>query len=225
MGLDLELVGAVREVQVGEEPPRASTPTTLRLRDSHHALARLLSRGVDETTCSHMTGYALSRISALKRDPLFIELMTAYRIDARDVQRDLEAMWLGIAQDYAQHAHERLHDSPDEVSVQTALDAFKVFADRAGFSPIARSDNRNVNINIGDRLDRARARYNPPNPSNPTQAGASPTVITQSPQSPQDTTNGTQPSTSTSSLTHSTVHQGVTRPATPGRMRPLPDED
>jgi len=222
MGLDLELVGAVREVQVGEEPPRASTPTTLRLRDSHHALARLLSRGVDETTCSHMTGYALSRISALKRDPLFIELMTAYRIDARDVQRDLEAMWLGIAQDYAQHAHERLHDSPDEVSVQTALDAFKVFADRAGFSPIARSDNRNVNINIGDRLDRARARYNPPNPS---QAGASPDYRTQPPTIDHQSTNASQPSTSASSLPHSTVHQGTVQPATPGRMRPLPDED
>jgi len=47
------------------------------------------------------------------------------------------------------------------------LDVFKAFADRAGFAPISRSVNKNLNHNIGERLDRAR--------------GTRPTVIDQEP--------------------------------------------
>jgi len=161
MGLDLELCGVVRDIRDGEVAPTAATPRITRLRDSHHAVARLLARGVDETEISHITGYALSRISSLKRDPLFAELITAYRYEQRDTQRDLEAMWLGIATDYGQHIHERLMDNPEEVPIGTALDVFKAFADRAGMAPISRSVSKNVNLNIGERLDQARSRRSP----------------------------------------------------------------
>ena len=156
VGLDLELCGVVREVTVGDAVPKGAPPAVSRLRDSHHALARLLARGLNETECSHITGYALSRISSLKRDPLFSELIAAYRLEGRDAQRDLEAMWLGVAVDYGQHIHEQLLDNPEGVPIGVALDVFKAFADRAGMAPVTRSVNNNLNLNIGDRLDRAR---------------------------------------------------------------------
>jgi hypothetical protein len=158
VGLDLELCGVVREVTPGDVVPRGAAPAVTRLRDSHHAAARLIARGLNETEISHITGYALSRISSLKRDPLFAELVDAYRLDQRDTQRDLEAMWLGVAADYGQHIHEQLLDNPDGVPIGVALDVFKAFADRAGMSPVTRSVNNNLNVNIGDRLDRARSR-------------------------------------------------------------------
>ena len=156
MGLDLELCGVVREVAVGEVVPKGSAPAVARLRDSHHALARLLARGLNETEASHLTGYALSRISSLKRDPLFAELCEAYRLEQRDAARDLEALWLGVATDYGQHIHEALLDNPESVPIAVALDVFKAFADRAGMAPVSRSVNKNLNLNIGERLDRAR---------------------------------------------------------------------
>ncbi len=162
MGLDLELCGVVRDIENGESVPTASTPRIARLRDSHHAVARLLARGVMETEISHITGYALSRIASLKRDPLFAELIQAYRLEQRDTQRDLEAMWLGVATDYGQHIHERLLDNPDKVPIGTALEVFKAFADRAGMAPISRSVSKNVTLNIGERLDAARSRRPPP---------------------------------------------------------------
>lgn len=162
MGLDLELCGVVREVAAGEVVPKGSAPAVSRLRDSHHAAARLLARGLNETEVAHITGYALSRISSLKRDPLFAELIEAYRYEHRDNARDLEAMWLGIATDYGQHIHETLLDNPESVPVSVALDVFKAFADRAGMAPVSRSVNKNLNLNIGDRLDAARTRRPPP---------------------------------------------------------------
>lgn len=156
--LDLELAGVVREVAEGEAPPpaRAATPATLR--DSHHQVARLVARGLRDQDISHLTGYALSRLSTLKHCPAFQELVAAYRYDQADVARELEAMYLGVAGDAAQIVHERLLDSSDEVSTAQALEIFKVFADRGGMAPVSRSVNKNVNLNIGARLDAARAR-------------------------------------------------------------------
>ena len=167
VGLDLELCGVVREVKAGDVVPRGTPPAVTRLRDSHHAAARLIARGLNETEVSHLTGYALSRISSLKRDPLFAELVEAYRLEQREAQRDLEALWLGVATDYGQHIHEALLDNPEAVPVSVALDVFKAFADRAGMAPVSRSVNKNLNLNIGERLDRAR--------------GTRPTVIDQEP--------------------------------------------
>jgi len=156
VGLDLELCGVVRDVVAGDAVPKGAPPAVARLRDSHHALARLLARGMNETEASHLTGYALSRISSLKRDPLFAQLCEAYRLEQREAQRDLEAMWLGVAADYGQHIHEALLDAPESVPVSVALDVFKAFADRAGMAPVSRSVTKNLNLNIGERLDRAR---------------------------------------------------------------------
>jgi hypothetical protein len=156
VGLDLELCGVVREVTAGDVVPRGAPPAVARLRDSHHTAARLLARGLNETEVSHLTGYALSRISSLKRDPLFAQLCEAYRLEQREAQRDLEALWLGVATDYGQHIHEALLDNPEAVPIAVALDVFKAFADRAGMAPVSRSVNKNLNLNIGERLDRAR---------------------------------------------------------------------
>lgn len=158
MGLDLELAGVVREIVEGEDVPCAAPPQITKLRDSHHAVARLLARGLHEHQIASITGYAISRIASLKRDPLFATLIESYRIDQRDTQRDLEAMYLGYANDFGQRAHEILLDTPEEVSLETALHAFKTFADRGGMAPVSKSINKNITMNIGERLDAARQR-------------------------------------------------------------------
>lgn len=158
MGLELEIIGAVREVQVEEAVP-AARPTLVKvLRDSHHAVARLCARGLRQEEICHITGYTISRLSTLQRDPSFQELVARYRYEQADVQADLEARYLGIANDFAQHVHEKLLDDPEEVSLAQALEVFKTFADRGGMAPVTRSVNKNFNLNIGERLDAARRR-------------------------------------------------------------------
>lgn len=66
-------------------PPLNSTaPSIQSLRATHHQLAQLLVRGTSESEASLITGYSLSRISILKSDPTFAELLANY-----SVQRDL----------------------------------------------------------------------------------------------------------------------------------------
>lgn len=157
MPLDLEVAGAVRELRA-EERAVNTTPVVKRLRDSHHAVAKLLARGMTPTQVSLQTGYAPSRISTLQNDPAFQEMLAFYRQDNEAVAEAVEAQFLGVAMDAKQAIQERLLDEGEEVSLTTLNEIFKTFADRAGYAPIQRSISKNVNLNIGERLDAARKR-------------------------------------------------------------------
>ena len=63
--------------------PKAALPCG-RAWEGQQGVARLLARGLNETEASHLTGYALSRISSLKRDPLFAHYAEAYRLQQRE---------------------------------------------------------------------------------------------------------------------------------------------
>lgn len=156
VGLDLEIAGAVRDLAEGEVGERPGVKLK-RLRDSHHAVARMYVQGLTDAQISLQTGYALSRLSALKHDPSFIELLVAYRQDARAVSQSIEDKMLMMFGDFLQATHEDLLDD-EEIPFVQKLEAVKLLADRTGFSPVTRSVNKNVNVNIGERLDAARKR-------------------------------------------------------------------
>jgi len=80
--LAIEIVRALspEDVPLLSKPPAVGSqaPTIQALRASHHQLAQLLARGMPATEASLVTGYSLSRISILKSDPTFIELLANY---------------------------------------------------------------------------------------------------------------------------------------------------
>ena len=158
MPLDLDLIGATREVAAEERPEPGKAPLVKRLRDSHHAVARLLAHGLTEAQVSLQTGYSLSRLSTLKHDPSFVELLHFYRRDHEQVALDTMARFHQVAMDAAQVVQERLLDEGEEMPIGEAREIFKVFADRAGFAPVQHTVNKNLNLNIGERLDAARRR-------------------------------------------------------------------
>jgi hypothetical protein len=156
MALDLEIVGEVRDLT--EADTSVNAPVSLkRLRDSHHAVARLLAKGLTPAQVSLQTGYALSRISVLQRDPTFRELMTFYRRDEDAARIEYEAQMELVSRDYLQAIHEDLHDDVQMTTMEKA-EIWKLVTDRAGFAPISRSVNKNLNLNIGDRMDAVKAR-------------------------------------------------------------------
>lgn len=156
MGLDLEIAGVVRDLQEGEvgERPRVSLK---RLRDSHHAVARMMALGLTEAQVSLQTGYALSRLSVLKQDKSFAELVEFYRRDKDSVSESIEDKMMLMLRDFMQAAHEELLDD-EEIPFPQKLEALKLLADRTGFAPVQRSITKNLNVNIGERLDAARKR-------------------------------------------------------------------
>lgn len=60
--------------------PLGSSPIPIQaLRASHHQLAQLIAQGRPDTEVSLITGYSQSRISILKKDPSFAELLAGYK--------------------------------------------------------------------------------------------------------------------------------------------------
>jgi hypothetical protein len=155
MALDLEIAG---EVTVLDAPSaeRAEARPLVRLRDSHHAVARLIAHGLRPYEVSAQTGYSLSRLSALRADPSFQELVTFYAASGAEVRADMQALMEGYSRDALQAWHEKLLDHPEDLDAAELREFAKMTADRAGYAPVQRSVNKNLNLNIAQRLDARR---------------------------------------------------------------------
>ena len=85
----------VRDLTESDLTIPATVPTTSpplnKIRDRHHALARVLATGTSEGEASIVTGYSLSRISILKADPQFQQLLDFYRDTSTEVVADFRA--------------------------------------------------------------------------------------------------------------------------------------
>lgn len=127
-----------------------------RLTDRHHALARCIATGMSAEEAALCTGYTPSRISVLKGDPAFEELVAFYRSDKANLVQDLGDRMASIALDTAAELHERLSENPASFDVPALLSTLGLTADRTGFGPKATTVN--VNVNLGDRLKSARER-------------------------------------------------------------------
>jgi hypothetical protein len=146
---DLALLATERDIQ----------PTHVqRLTSRHHALARCIATGMSATEAALCTGYTASRISVMKDDPAFNELIAFYQSDKANLVHDLADKMAAIAKDTADTLHERLTDAPESFSNNELQKQLKIVADRTGHGPASRNTNVNINMNLGDRLKVARER-------------------------------------------------------------------
>jgi hypothetical protein len=138
------------------------------LRERHHALARCLSRGASDADAAAMTGYTVSRISILRSDPTFAELMAHYQGVKDFAFADFQERASAVAIDSLNIIADRIEEDPEAISTGQALEIVKQLADRTGHSPLTRTQNTNVNVDLTARLTAARNRvaaaYNVPDP-------------------------------------------------------------
>ncbi len=136
---------------------RGIKPTSVqRITDRHHALARCLASGMSITESCLVTGYTPSRISVLRGDPAFEELIAFYRNDKAKTVLDYQEK-LAIARNMATDGLiDRMEEKPEAFSAGDYLDIIKTSADRTGHGP--KQTNVNVNVNLGDRMKAARER-------------------------------------------------------------------
>lgn len=139
---DIEEIGT-KEVGVSAPPPISQ------LRDSHHEVARLMAQGFRQVDISRKTGYSQSRLSVLKNDPAFSELVESYREVVEEVFIDTNHKLKSLTDDGISIMHERLLDDPDSISDTLLLDLIKAVADRAGFAPVSKSLNLNATLDGG----------------------------------------------------------------------------
>jgi hypothetical protein len=133
-------------------------PGIKQLRDSHHALARILALGTHPAEASLITGYSLSRISILQSDPTFRELLEFYRGRKDEVVADVIGRMSAVHLEALAELQERLHDTAEQFTPGMLLEIVKTLADRTGYGPTSKNTQVNVNIDIAGRLERARQR-------------------------------------------------------------------
>ena len=169
LDLDIKLVGraakplgaeTVRELTSSDlallATERGVKPTALtRISDRHHALARCLAVGMNTTQICLITGYTPSRISILKGDPAFEELIQFYRENSAEDTLDYQKK-ATLARNMATDLLiERMDEEPDKIDAATL---HKISKDNAAITGHGPKSNVNVNVSFGDRLGRARER-------------------------------------------------------------------
>lgn len=136
-----------------------TAPGLVKIRDSHHALARVLATGMREQEAAAITGYSASRISILKADPQFAELLEFYRGQSQDVVADFRTRMVNMGLDALQELHERLDASPEKFSEGLLTQIVKEIADRTGHAPQRGPTNvTQINVGLSDKMAAARER-------------------------------------------------------------------
>lgn len=149
-------------VEKGSKPPALK-----RIRDAHHSIARLVSEGRPAAEISAITGYSQSRLSILKSDPAFAELVEFYRGAQNEVHADVTIRLQQALLNSIEIMNEKLEDTPaDEIKFKELRENIKVLADRTGFGP-AKTTQVDVRIGFADRLEAARARMRDVTPAVP----------------------------------------------------------
>lgn len=157
--------GTARELSAADlallASERGVKPTGIsQLRERHHALARCLAGGMSNSEASVITGYDPSRISILKADPLFQALVQDYKTMSTAVTADFVERTNVLALTAVNRMQEALENEETPPSLAQTLEIAKYAADRTGNAPTTKTQNLNVNVNLGDRLRAARERSN-----------------------------------------------------------------
>lgn len=135
-------------------------PILKRLTDMHHGIARLVAQGEAGYAIAMATGYSESRISILKSDPAFQELVAHYREETEGVRsafaidraRKMEA----LHSDVVESMHEDVLN--DILTPIEKVHYARFAADRTGFGPATKNQNTNLNIDLADTLAEGRRR-------------------------------------------------------------------
>lgn len=158
--LTAEVLGELtdEDIVLLETSALGTEPTTVKkIRDSHHWLARLLAEGKKDAEASAITGYSVSRISILKSDPAFQEVLQHYRDIREEVFVDVVERFKVLALDATGELQDRLSEEPDGFSNGQLLDVLKAVGDRAGYAPVQKSQTMiGIGIIPSDRLQKLK---------------------------------------------------------------------
>jgi hypothetical protein len=151
---DIGKLWALRENDLQEGYTQSTS--VLKIRETHHALARLVADGRKIVEIAAITGYAPTYINMLKSDPAFKNLVDHYKEAISEVYVTVHERMASLSMLAAEELQERLTEAPEEFSRRELLEVVEKTADRTGFGP--RTTQVNVNLDLADRLQKARSR-------------------------------------------------------------------
>lgn len=131
--------------------------TLRRLSSRHRELARRIAAGASVQEAALATGLTPTRVSQLKADPTFMDLVEHVHLEVQGQFMGIHEKLAAVAEEGLDVLAERLEEAPEEFSVGEIITVVKMGADRTGHGP-SRQETKNINFNFGDRLDEARRR-------------------------------------------------------------------
>lgn len=158
--VEFEVLGELTELDLSllDTEKGSKAPALKRLSERHHALARLIADGMKLGEAGMICGYDASRVSILRDDPTFKELVEFY-------QREKERVYYGMHETIATAGKmawdliiEKMDDSPDKVKMAEAIEIAKAASDRSGHGPQSSSTQLNIHVGLGAKLEEARRR-------------------------------------------------------------------
>jgi len=125
----------------------------VKLRNTHHMLARLLAEGRPNEECSLITGYTPNRISVLKQDPAFQELVIYYEGQVKVQFLDVHARLAALGMATVDELQQRLEDDPSAFKNRELMELAQMLLDRTVAPAAAGRGGSNgtgpgLNINI-----------------------------------------------------------------------------
>lgn len=131
------------------------------LKDSHHMLARLFAIGLTNGEVAERAGYSISRVSILRNDPLFNELVQGYIAMVDDQFIESVDEYFRLAEAARIKSMRMINDKLDteeDLSISELMKIHDSAADRTGYPK--RTVATNINIDFAARLDQAISRSN-----------------------------------------------------------------
>jgi hypothetical protein len=126
----VELVRVLREEdlpQLHHPPPQGTTAPSLKaVQHQHHQIAQLLAQGMKQVQVSLVTGISQSRISILKGDPTFQELMAYYSSQRELVFVDVLEKMKVLGLSSLDEMQRRLDEAPEDLSNRELMELTKL---------------------------------------------------------------------------------------------------
>ena len=118
-----------------------------KIRDVHHQIARMLAAGFKNVEISQVTGITPQRVTQLKNDPAFIELLEFYRDNESEVFADLISRIKNLSTDALDKLHERIVEDPNQVTTRELIEVVKAGYDRSGHGPQSKVEHTGQVLN------------------------------------------------------------------------------
>jgi hypothetical protein len=115
-----------RQAEGAKGIPRIKT-----LRYNHHLLAKAVASGKSLLECSQMCGLTVGRISDLKNDPAFQELVSFYAEELNEVYVDVHQRMAALGTSVLEELQERFEAEPEKFTKRELMDLFTTMADRS----------------------------------------------------------------------------------------------
>jgi len=122
-----------------------------RIRDHHHLIARLVAEGKRTTDIANEVGLSISRVSILKGDPTFKQLVEMYRMNynqlADAAYADVKKKAAILEMESIEHRLDQYYEDPDSISAAEAR------ADGAWARSIIDSDRIGKSVSVHGNLN------------------------------------------------------------------------